>query len=73
MTLADLHPGTRATIAGYERADVSPRLLEMGLLPGVHVEVVRRAPLGDPIYVHVMGHPLSLRLHDARAVLVERR
>jgi Fe2+ transport system protein FeoA len=46
------------------------RLLEMGLCPGVTVDVIRRAPLGDPLEVRVRGYLLSLRLDQAAQVSV---
>jgi len=41
------------------------------LIEGVEVEVLRRAPAGDPIEIRVMGYALSLRKVDAAAILVE--
>ena len=46
------------------------RLLEMGLCPGVALDVIRRAPLGDPLEVRVRGYLLSLRLDQAAQVSV---
>ena len=51
---------------------VRRRLLELGLLPGTPIEVVRRAPLGDPIELSVRGYRLSIRADEARAIAVER-
>lgn len=47
---------------------VRRRLLEMGLCPGVTVELLRRAPLGDPIEVRVRGYLLSLRGDQAALI-----
>ncbi len=44
------------------------RLLEMGLTPGIGVELLRRAPLGDPIELRVRGYLLSLRADQAALV-----
>ncbi|MEK7415710.1 MAG: FeoA family protein, partial [Planctomycetota bacterium] len=49
------------------------RLLEMGLCTGTEVAVVRRAPFGDPIELHLRGYHLSLRAEEARCVAVARR
>ncbi len=46
------------------------RLLELGLLPGTELAVVRRAPGGDPIEIALRGYALSLRRNEAAAVLV---
>jgi Fe2+ transport system protein FeoA len=70
-TLADLAKGARATILSLDGRDaVVQRLLEMGLTEGAGIEVVRFAPLGDPIEVRVRGYLLSLRRDDARRVHV---
>src|SRR5271170_7160618 len=47
------------------------RLLEMGFCNGATVEVVRRAPLGDPTEFRLRGYHLSLRDEQARHVHVE--
>ncbi len=46
------------------------RLMEMGILVGTTVEVVRFAPLGDPIEIKARGYRLSLRRHEAEFILV---
>ena len=46
------------------------RLMEMGLLVGTSVELVRFAPLGDPVEIKVRGYHLSLRRHEAEQILV---
>lgn len=50
--------------------EVRRRLLEMGFCNGAAVEVVRRAPLGDPIEFRLRGYHLSLREEQARFVQV---
>ena len=47
------------------------RLLEMGLLVGTPLQLVRFAPLGDPVEIKVRGYHLTLRRHDAEQILVE--
>jgi ferrous iron transport protein A len=67
--LADLRAGGRGRIHGVDgAAALQQRLLEMGLTPGTEVEVVRFAPLGDPMEIRVRGYYLSLRRADARGV-----
>ncbi|MBX3184893.1 MAG: FeoA domain-containing protein [Polyangiaceae bacterium] len=46
------------------------RLLELGLLPGTLLQVVRVAPLGDPLELSVRGTRLSIRSAEARQLLV---
>ena len=48
------------------------RLLEMGLVPGTKVSVIKRAPLGDPLELRVRGYHLSLRRAEATRVGVTR-
>jgi ferrous iron transport protein A len=47
------------------------RLMEMGLLVGTQVELVRFAPLGDPLEIKVRGYNLTLRKHEAELILVK--
>lgn len=46
------------------------RILEMGLLVGTPVALVRFAPLGDPVEIKVRGYHLTLRKHEAEQILV---
>ncbi len=47
------------------------RMMDMGLVPGTEVKVVRVAPLGDPVEFEVKGYSLSLRKSEARDITVE--
>jgi ferrous iron transport protein A len=70
--LAELGPGDRARVilvAG--EADTARRLMDLGMTRGTAVEVVRRAPLGDPIEVRVRGFMLTLRRAEAEHITVE--
>ena len=49
------------------------RLLEMGFSEGAHVQLVRRAPLGDPLEISLGDFRLSLRLEDAALIEVKLR
>ncbi len=51
-------------------SEVRRRLLEMGFCNGAKVEVIRRAPLGDPIEFRLRGYHLSLRGDQARHVQI---
>ena len=68
-TLDQLAIGDRAVV---HRVDCAPRvgcrLMEMGLLPGTPVELVRRAPFGDPLEIRLRGYLLSLRRSEASGV-----
>ncbi len=63
--------GAAATVAEIKVAPGSrARLMEMGLLVGTKVEVVRFAPLGDPVEIKVRGYNLTLRKSEAEQILV---
>ena len=65
-------PGSRAVVHDIKAEDSFSRLLlELGLVPGTEIEVVRRAPLGDPIELVVRGSHFSIRRREARRILVE--
>lgn len=68
-TLDQLKPGDSA-IVGMLTGDgaIHQRLLEMGVIEGAGVEVVRMAPLGDPMEIIVQGYHLSLRKAEASLV-----
>jgi ferrous iron transport protein A len=71
-TLAELPVGARATVVRIEGIDeVSCRLMEMGLTPGVELQVVGVAPLGDPLELELRGYRLSLRKSEAANVEVK--
>jgi len=71
LTLDRLEPGSKAQVLSVTGVlPIRRRLLEMGLCPGVTVDVIRRAPLGDPLEVRVRGYLLSLRLDQAAQVSV---
>ena len=47
------------------------RLLDFGVLPGTVVEIIRAAPLGDPVELRLRGYTLTLRRADGAQVTVE--
>jgi ferrous iron transport protein A len=64
--------GGKATVVEINLPLASrPRLMEMGLLVGTPVELVRFAPLGDPVEIKVRGYHLTLRKHEAEQILVQ--
>lgn len=70
-TLDQCAAGSQVQVLNVSGAlPIRRRLLEMGLCPGVAVDVIRRAPLGDPLEVRVRGYLLSLRLDQAAQVSV---
>ncbi len=70
--LTSLGVGSVATITEIKVSSESRgRLLEMGLLVGTPVELVRFAPLGDPVEIKVRGYHLTLRKQEAELILVQ--
>jgi ferrous iron transport protein A len=70
--LSHLPIGARGRVLSVRDCDeVSARLLEMGLTPGVEVGIVGCAPLGDPLELELRGYRLSVRRSEAERVEVE--
>ena len=69
LALDELAAGERAVIVSLEcPPPVTRRLMELGLIPGTEIELIRRAPLGDPIEIAVRGVHLSVRRSEARHI-----
>ena len=69
--LSSLSAGKSGTVTEIKvPAEHRGRLLEMGLLVGTPVELVRFAPLGDPVEIKVRGYHLTLRKHEAEQIWV---
>ena len=70
--LSALPVGSKGTIAEFQiPPEDRGRLLEMGLLVGTQIELIRFAPLGDPVEIKFRGYHLSLRKHEADLILVQ--
>lgn len=71
-TLAELGVGGRAKISGFAlEPNLQQRLMELGLTKGAECQIIRFAPLGDPVEVKVRGYHLSLRKSEAQGILVQ--
>ena len=71
MTLDQTPTGSTVRIVNLEGSDnVTLRLMEMGMVPGSVVRVVKSAPFGDPIQICVTNYHLALRRNEARAITV---
>lgn len=69
--LTALALGRTATVAEIHLPPESrSRLMEMGMLVGTPIELVRFAPLGDPVEIKVRGYNLTLRKHEAEQIFV---
>ncbi len=71
IPLNQLKVGQVATVEEVlDQGFLSQRLLEMGIIRGTTIEVIRFAPMGDPIDIKIRGYHLSLRGEEARGILV---
>ncbi|OQX50382.1 MAG: iron transporter FeoA [Epsilonproteobacteria bacterium 4484_20] len=72
MKLSELHPKQKAIIRSIgDIGELRNRLMELGVLCGEPVQVVRIAPLGDPIEIRIGDEHLALRKEDAQKIEVE--
>ncbi len=72
MTLSNLPVGSDARVTAVNgTGPIMRRLMEMGVIPGVGVQVVKTAPFGDPIEVRVRGYSLAMRRSEADAIEVK--
>ncbi|WP_306537289.1 FeoA domain-containing protein [Geobacter sp.] len=72
MNLAQLKPGEKGTITAIGAiGPLNRRLMDMGVLVGEEVKVVKVAPLGDPLEVSIKSYNLSLRKKEAEGIAVE--
>ena len=72
MTLRDLQRGESAVITTVGgRGALRQHFLDMGMIPGVQVTLVKYAPMGDPMELRLHGYELTLRLADAEQIEIE--
>ena len=73
MTLNELKIGETAIITevGGEGA-LRQHFLDMGIIPGADIELVKFAPMGDPIQIIIHGYELTIRIDDAKHISVQK-
>lgn len=72
VPLSTLAPGSRGIVrAIHSDSGFAHRLMEMGLIPGTEVALVRQAPLGDPLEMVVRGSHFSIRRSEAERIHVD--
>ena len=70
--LRDCKPGQRAKIrCHHAKGAIRQRLLDLGFVPGTEIDMVRNAPLGDPIQCKVSGYNVTLRKSEAELIELE--
>ena len=71
-TLRDLKRGEKAVIKRViSHSPIHRRLMDMGFVSGTGIEMVKPAPLGDPLEFKLKGYHLSLRKSEAESVEIE--
>lgn len=72
LTLEELQIGDSATISSVGASGaLRQHLLDMGMIPGAEVTMVKYAPMGDPMELKIHGYELTLRRADAAQILIE--
>jgi Fe2+ transport system protein FeoA len=70
-TLKDIPMGARAkVVAVHGNGAISKRLMEMGVVPGVSLRVIKSAPFGDPLEIRIRGYNLAMRQSEADVIEV---
>ena len=70
-TLAQVEIGAEAKVLSVDGENIiSRRLMEMGVVPGVFVKVIKTAPFGSPMEIRVKGYHLALRKSEAEIIEV---
>ena len=72
MTLKDGETGMIVRIDSVGDSKLKNRLMTMGLIPGTRVEILRSAPMGDPIAIRLRSYNLAMRKDDAEQIQVTR-
>lgn len=71
MILTKLPVGQDARVTAINgQNSITRRLMEMGVIPGVSVQMVKTAPFGDPIEIRVRGYSLAMRKNEADSIEV---
>lgn len=71
-TLDEIRPGAFVTVINIaDDGNIKRRIMDIGILPGVCIEVVKLAPLGDPIQISLLGFDMVMRRSDASKIIVK--
>ncbi len=72
-SLKDISPGSVVVVVNIVDSDYDTkrRIMDVGVLPGVCIEVVKIAPFGDPIQISLLGFDLVIRKSDASKIIVK--
>ena len=73
MTLKDTKPGDIVIVSeilGERYDEIKRRIMDVGILPGTRMEVIKIAPFGDPIQVSLLEFDLIIRKSEAEKIIV---
>jgi Fe2+ transport system protein FeoA len=71
ITLRSVPVGSSARVISVKgNSRIAKRLMEMGVIPGVSLKVVKTAPFGDPMEIRVRGYSLAMRKNEADSIEV---
>ncbi len=72
MTLEDIRPGNSCIVRDVKaQGPLGQRLMDLGFFPGVRIDVIRNAPLVDPVEVRLDGFSVSIRHEEAASIEVD--
>ena len=72
VILGELRPGEKAKVVSIGTTGaMRQRILDMGVTPNVQMQLIKIAPLDDPVEITVRGYQLSLRKREAALIQVE--
>lgn len=70
--LSELAVGQSGVVLGFKyENNMTERLMQLGIIEGVQIKVIRVAPSGDPIELDIAGYALSMRKMDAEIVIIQ--
>ncbi len=71
IALTEVAPGETVTVNAFNASlELQSRLVEMGILPGVKIRLIKSAPFRGPVELKIRGYYVSLRWNDASHILV---
>jgi DtxR family transcriptional regulator, Mn-dependent transcriptional regulator len=72
MSIAEMQPGEKGRVCQIEgEGAIRQRLLDMGILPNTTLELERKAPTGDPLWIKLQGFEMALRRSEAKLVSIK--
>ncbi|SHJ58678.1 FeoA family protein [Paramaledivibacter caminithermalis] len=72
MLLSNAKIGSKVKVISLQSTGLlRRRMLDLGLIPGTQIEVIRQSPLGDPIAYGIKGAQIALRKEEAKHIKVD--